>query len=415
MTDKKKSMIMETMSTVEFYPSIVDDEESALENSVQVPWSEVSALGISMAPLANVFQGVLDTGTAATETLYKAVFDNGGHLAAAKGGGFRGTVLSNVNNKLMGQARFEAVEVAKDMPNPIAFNPAMMVMAVALVGIEHKLGDIQETQKEILDLLKEDEKAELKANLLFLTDIVNNYKHNWNNDIYKKSNHVKVLDIRQSAEKSIIKHRDKIKAQIDKKKLIQLDKDVKGKLEDMKSEMQDYQLAVYLYGMSSYLDVMLAEGFESAYLQNVIDKVRNYSIEYRETYTKVYEKLELESDKTVQAALIGGLGKITKVSGKAIAKVPVISKTQLDENLIDAGDNLKQHKDTRGGKRLNVLVSKSSAHVEPFVENLETVNRLYNEPVTLMFDQSNLYIIGGSAEGKGIVLPADSNDHERVI
>ena len=401
MGERNKEIVAEAMGNLEFYPEIVEDKDSvSFDESERIPWEELLALGAGVAPFANAFQTFMNAAEPAAEMLFKADIPLGGHLAAANdGSGLLGAVFSDVGNKLMGQARFHAVEVAEDMPNPIEINPAMMVMAVALVGIEHKLGEIEETQKAILDLLKEDEKAGLKANLLFLTGIVNDYKYNWDNETYRKSNHVKVLDIRQSAEKSIIKHREMIEKRIEKKKFIQLDKDVKDKFVELKSEIQDYQLAVYLYGMASYLDVMLAESFESKYIQNVINKVSDYSIEYREIYTDIYDKLEREGDKTVQAALIGGLGKITKASGKAIAKVPLISRTQLDENLEDAGDSLKLHKETRDDKRLNTLVSKSSAHVEPFIENLKTVDRMYNQPVTLMFDRNNLYIGGASMQG----------------
>ena len=37
-------------------------------------------------------------------------------------------------------------------------------------------------------------KAELKGNLTFLYDVFNNYKYNWNNEMYKNSNHTMVLE-----------------------------------------------------------------------------------------------------------------------------------------------------------------------------------------------------------------------------
>ena len=32
------------------------------------------------------------------------------------------------------------------------------------------------------------------------------------------------------------------------------------------------------------------------------------------------------------------------------------------------------------------------SYVQPFIDNVKTVNRLYNEPIELLFDQENLYL-----------------------
>ena len=49
---------------------------------------------------------------------------------------------------------------------------------------------------------------------------VNNYKYNWNNGIYKNSNHIKVMDIRQEAEKKIAFYREQIISKVNKKSFI---------------------------------------------------------------------------------------------------------------------------------------------------------------------------------------------------
>ena len=76
-------------------------------------------------------------------------------------------------------------------------------MAAALMSIEKRLGDIQETQQEILDFLQASKKAEQRGNLTFLADILNNYKYNWNNAMYKSNMHLKVQDIKQKSEENI--------------------------------------------------------------------------------------------------------------------------------------------------------------------------------------------------------------------
>ena len=55
--------------------------------------------------------------------------------------------------------------------NPIAMNPTMPFMAIALHSIDKKLDAIQETQKELLAFLEQKEKSKLKSDLIYLTDV----------------------------------------------------------------------------------------------------------------------------------------------------------------------------------------------------------------------------------------------------
>lgn len=38
------------------------------------------------------------------------------------------------------------------------------------------------------------------------------------------------------------------------------------------------------------------------------------------------------------------------------------------------------------------FVEKQASYITPFVENINAVNRLYNQPIELIFDQENIYI-----------------------
>ena len=42
-------------------------------------------------------------------------------------------------------------------------------------------------QQEIMNFLVHKEKSDLKGDLFFLFDVFNNYKYNWDNDMYKKT------------------------------------------------------------------------------------------------------------------------------------------------------------------------------------------------------------------------------------
>ncbi len=221
---------------------------------------------------------------------------------------------------------------------------------------------------------------------------MNNYKYNWNNEKYKNSNHIKVLDIKQTAERKIDFYREQIASQISKKTFLHSDQDVRKQREKITAEFGDYQLSLYLYSFSSFLEVILLENFDSEYLDGITNKIENYSRLYRELYTTCYNQIEGYAKSSIQSNLLNGLSSVNKIAGKAIAKVPVISKSQIDEKLIETGDKLGKYSSARVEQSMKQLIDKQDNCVRPFIENINAINRLYNQPIELLFDKENLYI-----------------------
>jgi hypothetical protein len=136
---------------------------------------------------------------------------------------------------------------------------------------------------------------------------------------------------------------------------------------------------------------MLLENFDSAYLDGISNKIQDYSVNYRELYTKCYNQIEGYSKSSIQAHLIKGLANANKFAGEAMAKVPVFSKSQIDETLTETGDRLGKFGSRRTALTMKQFVEKQSSCVRPFVENINAVNKLYNQPMDLLFDQENIY------------------------
>ena len=226
-------------------------------------------------------------------------------------------------------------------------------------------------------------------------DIYNNYKFNWNSEKYKTANHIKVLDIRQSAGRSIDFYREQIKKRISKKAFLHSDQDVKKQLAQVQDEFKDYQLALYLYGFGYFLEILLQENFDAAYLEAISKKMEDMSFQYRELYSMAYEQIEGYTNSSLQAKFVGGLSAMNRVAGEAIAKIPVISKSQIDETLIEAGEKLGAYKERRVTTTMHRLVERQSSCVRPFIDNIDMVNRMYNQPMTLIFNEETLYL--GSA------------------
>lgn len=375
----RKNELLKAMSATELAPLEVKNEISVQTYSI-IPLSRLTALGTGFEPVVSAIQQVTSHGQA-TSGFYKVTIPKGTHLAQFKEkSGFLGTAVGE--HGIVGQAQL----------NPLLCDPTTLLAAAALANIDKKLDAIQEVQQEMLDFLTQKEKSALKADLNFLMDIQNNYKYNWNSEKYKAANHAKVLDIRQEAARQIDFYQEQIKKQLGKKALLHSDHDVQKMLEKVQGEFKEYQLALYIYGFAYFLEVVLQENYEKAYLSAIVKRIDEMAFQYREFYSLAYSQIENLSKSSLQAHLFGGLSAINKGAGTAIAKIPGINKSQIDETLIEAGERIGAYKNRRVQTTMQQLLERQSSCVRPFIDNINAVNRLYNEPVTLIFNHDTLYL-----------------------
>lgn len=374
----QEDIILQMIKDKELCPA-AQEQEVGIANYTPLPLSRLAAYGTAFQPLVTAVQtavsGAGGSGIYYVNTAGKTMFQMKGT---------KNYIGSLQNSKGMvggGQAQMM----------PLACDPTMLFMAAALANIEKKIDAIQDMQKEMMDFLVQKEKADLKGNLNFLFDIFNNYKYNWNNDRYKNSNHIKVLDIRQEAEKKITFSREQIISKINKKSFVHSDQTVYKQLQAVQDQFADYQLALYLLGFSSFLEVMLLGNFDADYLSGISSKLDAYSLKYRELYTKCYNEIERYSSTSVQSAIVKGIAKASTSVGEFVEKIPVISKGQADEALIAAGDKLDELNAGKLRKRINALIEHQSNSIRPFIENIDTINALYNKPIQLLADKENLY------------------------
>ena len=348
----------------------------------EIPIARLSTLGVGFDSVASALQHVVNNGQMGSG-IYKVTVPAGGHLAAFKdGSGYLGSVLTEAGKVGGGQARI----------NPLIIDPASLCMAIALMSIEKKLDLILEKQQEILYFLSQKEKAKLKAGYIFLSDVMRDYKLNWNNVMYKSNAHIKALDLKQEALTQIELHKALITKELEKHRLVQTQGDIKKKTSEIVAEFNDYQMAVYLYAMSSFAEVLLLGNFNSDFLNGVIQNISRYSKEYRSLYTKAYDALEKESKDSIDSFVLGGLSTATRGVGKAIGRIPLVNKTTLDENLISAGKSIAKVKKSNTNQTLKRLVSKQRSYVAPFEDSIRSLRDIYNNDIEMYIDDNTLYI-----------------------
>lgn len=81
-----------------------------------------------------------------------------------------------------------------------------------------------------------------------------------------------------------------------------------------------------------------------------------------------------------------------KAVGGFVEKIPVVGDVQIDETLIAVGNQLDDMGTEKVSKQMQKLVEEQIDSVKAFIENIDTINELYNNPMQVLVDKDNLYI-----------------------
>lgn len=384
-----KNEIVQMMLDMEYLPSI-NEEEINKEEYTKIPLEKIATLGGMLTGLSTNARTL--TSTLNVEGLYRTTLPKGAtQLASFKdGSGFAGSAIAK-GKGLVGQARFNSVNnVTQTAVMPI--DPITLAMAAMLMSIDAKLDDIKETQKDILEFMKQKEKSQLKANMDFLSDIVNNYKYNYDNKTYIKGHYYQVLQIKREAKESINLYSDTIKEEMKKQKFFHLEKDIIDQKKKILDLFKDYQKALYIHSFSSYVDIILSKNFNQDYLSDVVFNIQKNNQDYKQLYTRFYNMLEKYSKTSIESHLLNSLSVISKTSGELLSKVPVISNSSIDESLMTTGEKLQKLEKQKNTKTLKSLIDVNDSGILMFASNIETINNIYNKPMNILLDQEYLYV-----------------------
>lgn len=348
------------------------------------PIGSIASLGVAFEPIASIAQTLAGPGAATGGSgLYIASnIAPGAHLAAATdGSGLLGSVVRD-GSGLVGQARF----------TPVPFDPVTACMAVAMLEMNKKLDAIQETQQELFDYLVGKDKAEDRGNLTQLADILDSYQYNSQSAEFKRAKIVLVQDIRRDADQRIEHLRDLVGSQIEKRKLVHLNKNAEVMQGKIMSCMKDYQLALYLYGFSTFLEVLLFENYDSRFLESERMKIENRVSDYNNVRETCHTVLERYADSSVQAHVLGGVGKAGKFVGKVVAKTPVGDKTLIDEAFDKLGEAASDARE-KGVKRLSFeVVEEGEVGILAFAENIRVFDVMRNHPSEFLIEGDTLHV-----------------------
>lgn len=378
----KKEQLNQLME-IDFLPM---DRNYSLEGYEKISLDKLTSTGLSLAsisPIIHEFKNLKLGG----ETLYKMVSPNLKGVLQSKGGITLGHFVNPKNSQIVGRAKFETVTKTAATVNPYA-----LLITAAVATVTKKLDAIKENQLEIIEFIELQEGAKIKGNIKVLQEISDQFKYNMENEKYKSSKFLLAQDIKKDAEQSILFAKDLIISKASKSSFIHTDKTVKDKINKLEEGFNKYQLALYQFSYSSFLEVMLLENFDEQYLDSVYKKIITYIEDFRKLHNDCYKKLVSDSKTSIESAAVKGFVGITKFAGKTISKIPYVKNGQMDEKLIESSDKINDYNERRIINRMDKFLVLQENCSLVFAENIKTVNKLFNNEIEVLFDEENLYI-----------------------
>lgn len=345
----------------------------------KIPFAEITALGGSFAVAAKAMYAPAENG------LFRCVFPKGvtGTLAMAKDGS--GALGAIMNNGIAGQARWIPVD---KVINPVSVQVAFV--AVAVLAVVKQVQDIKDGQKEIIDILERDKKSQLLADYDLLSSYMNDYKFYWENETSLVVNLNQVKNIKRNAMKDIRSYTEQIEDMLSAKKNLLKMQSASHKIGQLLDRFVHYKLALHVFALSEYMEVMLSKNFQAEYLNKIENEIREHAIKFRHLYTACFDKIEMLKKEAVTTQAANKLADVSRSVGSFVGKIPLIKEGPVDEFLIDVGDSISDAEKKRLEKILSFFIQYKDSGLTPIAEHIATINRLSNTPVVMLYNKKVL-------------------------
>lgn len=337
----------------------------------EIPVPDLSSLGAAGSSVKQFVQSIAKPGG---EGIYKVTFPNG----------FKDMTLSKFNGEdaYLGSGMMDG-SFKQARLNQISCDPTQMFVAMALMSIQSKLNEIQETQQEILNFMFDVQEAKLAGNLQILNDAVDDYKQNSDNETFKKQMLTQVGNIKREASQGEKLYEKQIRTILDIPNSIHMVSGANKYANKLRKNLRNYHLAFYIRSYAEFLEVFLIGNFSEDNLSHLrgrfLSEGKAYSKLYTECYTWAEKYLHSAIGKKIAPLLKGfdglyekGLNHLPGCFGrffKADAEKYEDSHIQLE--------HIQQDKE--GG-------------TTEFVESLIKMVSLQKGPVDIYFEDGKLYI-----------------------
>lgn len=360
-----------------------------------MPIAQLATLGAGVSSLIPALRTVTQTTSMNTQGLYRLANQSiGDTLKVAKNGNFWGAF-----KKADGGSKFlqlkEAGTLNGTSTTVMPIDPATMMMSAALFSIEQQLGNILEMEKQILSFLQMEKESEIEADVAMLTNIIEKYKYNWDNEHFVTSNHKLVIDIQRSARTNLKFYQKQVNDILNSKQLLISQSKVNSTLDNLHKEFKYYRLSLYTYSMASLIEILLSGNFKEENISKSKSEIESFSLDYRELYTQCSVLIEKMSKKSLETNVLKGIGRAINTIGKFIGNIPVIKEGLVDEFLQDSGKHLKSNAKGMEEKVTNIFAEMSDPKTSTFIGKMNDMIQIYNHTSEIFFDENQIYLVTG--------------------
>lgn len=389
--DKNNVQVIPTegknFNLIEMNNYMLDDvrKENLSNNCYSLSISKLSEISPITISIANNIKTIMNQNPKATEKLYRITnLGKNDSLKAMRDGKTFWEAIKR-SDKSSTMAKLQEV----NSKGVMMFDPTLMMMSVALAGIEAELGEIKELNKKILSFLEMEKESEIESDLEILNKSINDFRFNLEDEKYLVNNHKQVMDIKRTAKKNILFYKKQIKDALLKDKLFTTNSGMKSIIEEIQKKFKYYRLSLYIYSFSSLIEILLLGNYQSNYLLSKRDELAELDNEYSTIFNDALEYVKKNTSKSLEINVLSSLGNAGKTIGNLAEKVKA---KNVDTWLNEKGNSLKQTEQSIKDNFVTKFGEIKESNSKPFIAQIEKVNCVYNKTTNIYFDNEKIYL-----------------------
>ena len=343
------------------------------EKTFRVPIEELAVLGTGVAPLLPALrtvaenmeipeEGMCRLANAEVEDVFKQAESGNWWKAMKAQAGKSGMV--NIQ-KLEGTAWTGTTASEMNVP--------MILLAAVLHSVEKEISEIDRIGKGIEAFLtneKEDEIEKIVEKLLFIID---EFKNNWENEAFLEDSYETVVAVREKAKSKIIGFQRQVVDPLNSNKIITTRAQIEELLNKVVRNFRYYRLDLFIYSMTSYLEILLSGNYDRDYVKSIKVKVEDNAHKFRSILKRCTDELDMHTMKSM--------------------RTNTIKEGEHESVLQDGGRHMKSSSYDLEKDALKAFVEISNSGTALFTGKMEDIIQIYNDTKEICFDNENIYLI----------------------
>lgn len=271
-------------------PSVIELEKQGYK---KLPKDTFGYIGMTFQQLPGLISHSISRSGA-----YKVTIDGVGKLQkAANGNHYYGTVVNGANNKITGQAKITELAAGPMTINVVFSAMSAITGQYYLTQINSKLSDINNKIDGIRQFLEADKRSHIWGRQQFIMQTINGLDSIRSNELQKIPTISQLQSIRLEAMADIDFYSVMVQSKISEIKSLSSDKGsfhekALDLLDEISSKLPLYWCSVYLFSMAYYLETVLSDNMDKAFLELVYNEIYKARNNYKNLITNFRMELE---------------------------------------------------------------------------------------------------------------------------